>query len=148
MAAKPLGFNESTVFVVETNYPKDRQENLNFSTYNASSYTNVDDPGSSYDKMLVNTHKEIFGKRISHDSLRFATLEDAQAAATFLDTYGRLTQGWNNEYGLERAKQYRGKLSVRIVEEYTSINRVIRDFTPIDMYEIELAKLKEKYGRV
>lgn len=153
MANRPLGVSSDTVYLVETNYPHegDPEEKVNrFSTYNASTYTHVDNPGSRWELMLINTHESLFGKRRSGDTLSFDNVEDAVAVADFLTRYGRLTTGWSTDMQEQHRRKYRGALKVRVVEEHTlKARRLIEtDIAPPKTeYEIELEALKAKHGR-
>lgn len=158
MPANPLGKVEKVFFCVETTWPdSSRPEKENeFGSYYAYAYTDIRDPGTKPDKMVINTQKEIFDKRCSSsygalsESLKFPDENSAKRAANFLQKWGRMNTGWDKSSQEIHQKKYRGPLKVRIVKEYNLNIREEIDFvtaTPADDYEIELAALKKKYGK-
>lgn len=158
MAARPLGQKTRLTFRVETTWPDtSRPEKAEeFDSYYARAYTDVRDPGYAYDKMLVNTQKELFDKRSTtqyggvSESLHFDKREDAIAVAQFLQKWGRMGLGWDTDSQEIHQKQKRGPLKVRVIAEYELSNRELVYFeeaAPADDYETELAALKKKHGK-
>lgn len=153
MGEREMGVKSSTVYIVETNYPNadDTPEKRNtFVAYAASAFTHVDDPGYEASKMLVNTHKELFDKRVSRDIMAFDNVEDAKAVADFIMLYGRLCTGWAYNSQEQYKKKYRLPITARIVEEHNLCARRLIYFDPpakLDPYELEFAALKKKYGK-
>ncbi len=120
---KPLGTKTSVIYKVETTWPdKDKPEEADvFSSRYSSAYTLDDDPGSGYEKLATIRRPDLFGKRVTSDSLHFATAEDAHAVADLLSEHGRMTSGWT---GVEEwRKNYRGSIKARVVLEIVTTHR-------------------------
>lgn len=160
MTDRGFGQKSNLSFRVETNWPDEsRPEDSNkFSCYYASAYTDIRNPGKSFETMLINTQKELFDKRRHSqysglsEILIFDNREDAIAVAQFLEQFGRMSAGWDTGSQEQYREKRRGPLKVRVVEEFNLNNRTEVLFEhvkpePIITYESELAKLKKKYGK-
>lgn len=150
---REFGVQSSTQYIVETNFPNadDTPEKRNtFAPYSPHAFTNVNDPGEKMDKLLINTHSELFSKMTSKAIMSFDTFEDAKAVAFLIASVGRLAVGWRGDIQDHIRKKYRLPISVRIVEEHRFCARRLMDFeyVPADPYETELEALKKKYGKI
>lgn len=123
---KDIGVTSSTVYSVETTWPEVREgESPRFRTYRSYGFTDCRDPGTTSEKLLINTQPELFADKLAgNDSHpQFATPEPALKLAAFLREFGRQSCGWEPSAGW-RDKQ-RGPIDARVVEVHTLIARRI-----------------------